>query len=292
MHSTLSTFVRTVSLVGCALAAGCGSSNDNSLDDQDNVRLWATTASAVGVYSNAYGPIAFADGKETYDPTCPTTTDDGTTVTITGGCTDPSDNAWVGTATVVRSADGSRDLTLDGFGKYPASDNPASITGSVNLQSLGAAQYRFVADYVHRGGMTTDITYDGTIDGTYDAPTTWNGSGHVTRSGKLPPTGAIDATTVDEVVDDATCSGQPASGSTTIQRGPQTAVVTYDGATDCDASQNARWSVDGQDRGLIDGITCSLEGGVGQVTGSGAAAALAALALCAAGRRKGRPSVE
>jgi MYXO-CTERM domain-containing protein len=38
-------------------------------------------------------------------------------------------------------------------------------------------------------------------------------------------------------------------------------VITYDGATDCDPDEAARYARDGQDRGTITGITCAAGGG-------------------------------
>src|SRR5215471_5650998 len=74
-------------LAGSMLAlVGCQSS---SLEDAENVRIWATTASAVAVFAEVYDPIAFADGHRTFDdPACPHTSDDGTTATLRGECTD------------------------------------------------------------------------------------------------------------------------------------------------------------------------------------------------------------
>ena len=99
-------------IVAIAVALGstaCGSDGASPMDDEDNVRTWANLGSAVGVYVHAHGPIAFADGEGPFtDPACPVTSDDGTTVTIEGGCTDSEGRAWEGTATIVRSPEGNR----------------------------------------------------------------------------------------------------------------------------------------------------------------------------------------
>jgi MYXO-CTERM domain-containing protein len=81
------------------------------------------------------------------------------------------------------------------------------------------------------------------------------------------------------------CAGQPASGSTTLTSGSDTAVITYDGESDCDDKQNAQLSVNGEDRGLIDGIDCSLRPG-GARGGSSVAGAVLLLALGALGVRR------
>jgi hypothetical protein len=230
------------------------------LDEADHIRTWATTSSAVAIYSHAHSTLGFADGKLTFsDPTCPQTSDDGTIVTISGGCTDASDTEFVGSATVVRSATGDRTLTFDEFGSFNDPSFGATKSGTFVFRRLGPTTHEFDADFVHRGGMTTTFRYSGSIEGDHDIATVWNGSGEVERDGLLAPTGRISATTTDQVVDDAVCSGQPVSGQTEIDDGQKSAVITYDGETDCDEEQAARLHVDGQDRGLITGISCALD---------------------------------
>jgi hypothetical protein len=280
-----------VGVVGSALLA-CSSGGDddaqkNSLDREENVRVWATTASALAIYSNVYDPLAFADGEKTFDdPACPVTSDDGTTAVIAGGCIDSGGRRWAGSATVVRSDDGSRSLTLSDFTNFEDPEWVVSISGAVQLRRIDEGRHEFDANLVHSGGMTTTVDYSGSIAGGYGGPTTWNGSGTVTREGVLPPTGSITANTVDQVVDDARCGGQPVSGQTTIADDEHVAVVTYDGATDCDADQAARWSVDGEDRGLVTGIHCRVAGaGLGASGSMVPAAALLVFAL-GLGRRR------
>ena len=216
--------------------------------NEEDVQVWATSASAVGVYAHAYEAIGVADGQLTFsDPDCPVTMDDGTTFTITGGCTDASDREWTGEATVTREGD-DRTLRLDDFN---------ANVGTVSLRLTAPSEHEFDADLVS-GGVTT-ITYSGTVVGDYGSSTLWNGSGRVERD--FPPTGVVEATTADQVVDDDVCAGQPVSGSTTLHAEGDTAVVTYDGATDCDPDQNARLSVNGKDRGLVSGIMCAMGSG-------------------------------
>lgn len=237
-----------------AFVLGCSSDKEferaTPFRNEEDVQVWATNASAVAVYSNAYEPIAVADGQATFsDPECPVTSDDGTTLTISGGCTDAGGKEWTGEATVTREGD-DRTLEFDDFdGKV----------GTVTLRLTAPSAHEFDVDLVI--GSVTTITYSGTIEGDYDGPTLWNGSGRVEREGYFSPTGVVEATTADQVVDDAVCSGQPVSGSTTLHAHGDTAVVTYDGATDCDPDQNARLSVNGKDRGLVSGISCAMRSG-------------------------------
>src|SRR5215471_5144196 len=230
---------QATTIAGTMLAlVGCQSS---SLDDAENVRIWATTASAVAVFAEVYDPIAFADGHRTFDdPACPHTSDDGTTATVSGECTDCSGATWTGSATVTRTVDGDRHLTLDAFSHFQGADMRSTMTGTALVHSTGATTHDFSVDLEKRGGMTTRFHYRGKVEGDYDAPTIWSGTGRIERDGVLAPTGTIDATTVDERVDNAVCSGQPVSGQTTIVADGDTAVVSYDGATDCDDAHAAR----------------------------------------------------
>ncbi|HEX6765983.1 MAG TPA: hypothetical protein VF103_10910, partial [Polyangiaceae bacterium] len=155
--------------------------------------------------------------------------------------------------------------------------------GTMKLRRLGPSEREFDADLVI-GGVTT-IGYSGHVDGDYDGPTTWNGSGRVERDGFLPPTGVVNATTEDQVVDDDGCSGQPFSGTTTLRARGDTAVVTYDGATDCDDDKNARLSVNGEDRGLVSGINCAFAG-AGRRASSGVVGAFGLAVLCVLRRRR------
>src|SRR5262249_46753156 len=131
----------------------------------------------------------------------------------------------------------------------------------------------------------TKYTYSGTVEGTYDTATVWNGTGTVVRGGLLEPVGTVTATTTDELEDNTVCSGQPSSGQTSIEAGDHTAVITYDGATMCSAMHLAKWSVDGVDKGTVDGVTCAASRGPG-APGLGAGALGLAAVLVA--RRRAR----
>jgi hypothetical protein len=272
--------VQSVRLIACgALVVGCGSDepfrSSPPFDDVEDVKTWALSASAVGVYAHAYEVIAYVDGEVTFpDAACPARSDDGTTLTLTGGCTDGSKRRWEGRATVVRDGD---DLSLT-YSSFEEKD------GTVLLRRTGTTSREFDANLVI--GEVTTIEYSGTVEGSYAGPSTWNGSGRVARKGPIAPTGGVDATTVDELVDDATCSGQPVSGSTTLEARGDTAVITYDGATDCDGEQNARLVVNGKDRGVVAGISCSF--GTKRADGGSALWSVLALAGFALVRWRGR----
>ncbi len=261
----------------------CGSQDDFKptppFQQVADVRVWATAASAVGVYSNVYQVLAVADGHETFDDAqCPVVTDDGTTFTAVGDCTDSAKHDWTGQATVERDGD-DRTLTLDDFN---------GDTGVVTQHWVEAGLHEFQAT-LELGSVTT-IDYSGSVRGDYTGESVWNGSGQVKRHGVLPPNGEVHATTLDEIVADAVCSGQPSSGSTTLESGKDTAVITYDGETDCDDDQNAQLTVNGEDRGLIDGISCCVRAcGATDGSRSGALALGIVLGL-GLFRRRSRPT--
>jgi hypothetical protein len=237
--------------LGALAALSCSAKEDFKpgppFENVEDVKTWATSSSAVSVYSQAYKPIAVADGQEMYeDAACPALSDDDTTLTITGDCVDDVGHDWKGSATVARDGD-DRTLTLSDF---------EGSKGTVTLHLTSAGLHEFEAHLV-LGGVTT-IDYTGSVSGDYGAQTIWNGSGTVQRQGVISPNGSVEASTLDEVVDDSVCSGQPVSGSTTLKSGSDTAVITYDGESDCDSKQNAKLSVNDEDRGLIDGISCAV----------------------------------
>ncbi len=242
------------------LALVLAACNSDELDDVDHVRTWANTASAVAVWSHAHGPIAFADGEGPFrDPMCPTTADDGTTVTIEGGCTDAMGKRYVGSATIRRDGD-DRTLMLDGYGAFDDPDLEATLTGTVTLVRMEdePLAHLFDAELVHEGGLTTTVDYRGRIVGGYEGRVTFSGEGDIERDGLGQPTGEVHATTTDEVLDNDVCNGQAVSGRTSIEMDGHEAIVTYDGATDCDEDEAAQWSYDGEDRGRVDGVVCGI----------------------------------
>jgi len=229
--------------------------------EAEEARTWATSSSAPAVYWQIYEPVAVAQGERTFgDPVCPATSDDGTVFTIRGECTTTDGQRRFGTATITRGAsEGDLSIALDGYG----SDNDLGevrTTGTATIMRREADLHDFTLDLTVVGTSTTRVDYEGTIRGTYDAPTTWNGTGSIERTG-FAPTGRVLATTLDERLDGDVCNGQPLSGSTTLMREGRTDVITYDGATDCDAARAAQWSVNGASRGLLADISCSARPG-------------------------------
>jgi hypothetical protein len=293
-------FSLAVILFTATVVAACGSDADpfsspppskhdpSSLAAPANIRAWANSASAVAVYANIYQPLAVADGTQSFpDPSCPVTEDDGTTLTLSGGCSDQDGAAWLGAASVERSRDGGRTLVFENFGTRPPGKSADTRNGTASLTPTGDDTYAFRLTLVHDADIRTTFDYEGTVLGDYGTRTVWSGSGTVTREGPLPPVGTVSVSTAAEVLDDV--CGQPASGNTTIQNDPdETVVVTYDGAVDCDDAQAASYSLNGAPQGTITGITCALHAGPSHFEHGTVAAALLSGLLLVARRRRGK----
>jgi len=246
---------------GTGQGAGEGGGGDSgevtadSLSIPDNVRIWANSASAVGVYLTVYSLLAIADGEETADASCPVTSDDGTTLTMTGGCTDGRGAEWVGSASVERSGVRDRLVTLDDFGTI-TNDLADVMRGRAERRWVEADSHEFEVNIVHEAGVTVTIDYAGQVRGDYGERSVWSGSGTITREGSEQPIGTVEVTTTDEVLDD-TC-GEPASGNTVIDNGRDSVTITYDGSVDCDAENAASYSLNGVAQGNVTGIVCSV----------------------------------
>lgn len=265
------------------LAAACGGGGD-PFEDGDDVAGWANAASAVGVFTIAHEPLGLANGAYGFpDPACPAADDDGTTLVLTGGCEDSSGRGWEGQVTVLRREDG-WSLTFDGFGD-DRFGGMARVTGTFEIDRVAEDLHSFEADVDRDGGVETRIVYSGTVAGGYEGPTVWNGAGRVSRDGVTIHSGAVDAETVDQVRDDDACPGEGMSGTTTMSSDEHTVVISYDGETDCDQEDAARWSLDGEDQGLVEGVTCAAGGSAG-----GAPALLVLVALLRARRAARAPA--
>ncbi len=266
MQTTRLSLLTTI-LLGCGGGSGGPGDFDESPGTADDLREWAPSASAPSLYFNAGTPLLIA-GLAAEDETCPAIVEDGTTTTYTGGCTDSSGNEWLGSA--VASADG---VDYDGFG----------FTGDVEACPGMRATFRYhgtmdTSAAVSGGGFAIDVTmegegydddcaprtetiaiqYEGTIEDGGDADT-YQGSGVIGSSLR----GYVNVSTEAEVVDMNLCGTEALSGTTTITASGHTAVITYDGATDCDEASTVTWTYDGEDQGELDGVSCSAGGGAG-----------------------------
>ncbi len=263
----------------------------SALDEEQNVRVWANSVSALAVYLLFHEELAVSYDQHTYpDTSCPAVDDDGTTLAISGDCTDAEGKRWVGSVTIERSGDGDRELSYSKFGNSGSADDAITKDGIVSVRRVEDALHEFDVNLVHAGEVTTTVEYEGSVEGGYTGPTVWNGSGTSLREGAVSPVGLVAANTVAQMVDGDVCSGQPASGQTTLSNDEHVVVVTYDGASDCDEAQAARYSVDGRDLGALPGIACTLSGAPGRAGWSWSTFGPFALLLAASVRLSSRRS--
>lgn len=252
-------------------------------------------ASAPNAFLQSYLPILTADISLQFGGTCPTKTESGATTTYTGGCTDEEGQTWSGSATLEQGESGGT-IEYDGFGfasttscggmGYPSStewngrlemggmptpggagtfetDLRVDLTGP-DEDDCSASTYAWAFDYAG----TFEEGPDGDGDSEPDAQI-YDGEGEfgiLIVSGDPSLEGRVSAETVDEIVvttftSDTSftlCQTEALSGTTTIEAGGQTTVITYDGDTDCDEESTVTWSLDGASQGELAGIGCSV----------------------------------
>ena len=264
-----------------------GACQHDPLESSDQIAGWANSASSLAVFTHGYEPLAFADGEISFeDSGCPATSDDGTTVSIVGnGCGDIDGDVFYGSATVVRTNNG-RDLDLDGYGRSRDGGPVGFVTGSFDVTELETDLFAFDVDLVVEGGVDSEIQYSGTVRGSYDGPTLWNGEGAVRREGGAIHDGLVEAVTVDQLRDNEICPGEGISGTTTLVSDEHVIEIRYDGATDCDEQESARWSRDGVDKGLVGGVVCAIGHPGGRAPRGPALALLGLVALALVARRR------
>ncbi len=208
---------------------------------------------------------------------CPVVTSTNTGAVTQGDCTAEDGTVWYGTATTSGFK-----TTYEGFGVSTATEcadggtNTAIYDGVVTMIPTQSGGIQFEADLlVHSYGVEDDCTlfdrelgvaytgnseYSGEDEDTDGQPDnqTFNGSGLFGMS----DAGQVHGTTDNELINSIVCDFEAASGSTTLTAGGQTAVITYDGATDCSEEATVTWTLDGVDQGELSGVSCSTSGGL------------------------------
>jgi hypothetical protein len=254
-----------------------------SLASETDVQEWAERSSAPLIYATTnvgatlVTVVAGSDGE---DPNCPVQKKDGNTTRLTGGCTDKNGVEWLGSMERVSEGEDTRNarFTYDGFGyqkpfscEGQAGKNKAifhgtiSVTGTPSKKEFTIDLRQEAAGQQNEGSCDTANAsaaweYKGTIDGA-DSPLgegkqTWSGSGRIGYETR----GLVEVETKAEVVDGSVCDSEAASGSTTIKSNGHTAVIEYDGATDCEEASTVKWSLDGKASGELEGVSCSATG--------------------------------
>ncbi|MCY1078975.1 hypothetical protein [Archangium lansingense] len=250
-----------------------------ALASETDVKLWASRASAPNIYASANVAVTLISSGQ--DPNCPVIAEDGNTTRVTGGCTDTKGVEWFGSMELVSEGEdsGNTRITYDGFGYQKAVtgceasggkaqlifEGTSKVTGSKSKRDF-EVDIRLDVSGQSEGSCTTISAtsaweYKGTVDGADtgfgDGKQTWNGSGRIGDS----QSGVIEVETKAEVVDGSVCDSEAASGSTTVKSGGHTAVIQYDGATDCEDSSTVQWSLDGKASGELEGVRCSAVSG-------------------------------
>jgi MYXO-CTERM domain-containing protein len=209
--------------------------------------------------------------------TCPIRTESGGTVVLEGGCTDDQGREWFGRAVTPSNAlpgvPTNGTITYEGFGSDQGSDcadrpdarSRTLADGTVTFTQT-AASLRYDIDVVLTvSGVQDDCTeterqvallYSGSMTQDGNAQI-WEGSGSVGND----LAGRFDVRTDGERLDDDACNTEALSGTTTVTAGSDVAVITYDGATDCDPMSTATWTLNGVDQGTVTGVRCSASPG-------------------------------
>ncbi|HYO74044.1 MAG TPA: hypothetical protein VEU33_49040 [Archangium sp.] len=278
--------------VGCGgpAAEALNKYKSASLASETDVREWAERSSAPNIYATASVAVTLVTltaGSAGEDPNCPVKAEDGKTLRLTGGCTDKNGVEWLGSMERVTEEEGesanvrNARYTYDNFGyqkPYTCEGKTghdkvvfhgtSSVTGGksrkefaidIRLESSG------LRDEASGSCDTTNSSgaweYKGTVDGADatlgEGKQTWNGSGRIGYEER----GVVEVATKDEVVDGSVCDEEASSGSTTIKSSGHTAVIQYDGATDCEETSTVQWSLDGKASGELEGVSCSAASG-------------------------------
>ena len=280
-------------------------------------------ASAPNAFMQSYLPVLTADISLQFGGSCPVKAESGDTTTYTGGCTDEEGQTWSGSATVVEGGSGST-IEYDGFGfasttscggmGYPTSTEwngriemggtpspggAGSFETDVRVDLTGpdeddctASTFAWAFDYAG----TFEAGPDGDGDSEPDAQI-YDGEGEfgiLVVTGDPSIEGRVSAETVDEIVvttftSDTSftlCQSEALSGTTTIEAGDHTTVLTYDGDTDCDAEPTITWTLDGASQGELAGVGCSIHAARARSSGGLAFALLGGVALLVLRRAK------
>jgi hypothetical protein len=228
------------------------------------------------------------------DPSCPRVTWERDTVTVEGGCTDAAGREWSGRATrtgtvesrtfalvlddvQVSSAstcddDGSATLAVDRLdGRGRAADDGDGLVsfelderldhtvlepGTCGTAGTSTTVKRFAGDFAESGGLRPaagggDADEDGHAEA---ARVVWNGRGALGDG----VDGVTDVESIDVVWERGVCSTEPLSGETVLRAAGHRAVLSHDGATDCDPTQTVTWTYDGRDMGEAEVPACAV----------------------------------
>jgi hypothetical protein len=262
-------------------AAAGGAGGGGLLDDYPPALL---TAASVKPLTAASAALAFTHGAlvrlgpqpDPLAPGCPSVTTLGDETVYSGdGCTLADGSTLHGKAVITVIATDVRSVAYDQYGVAKQCPDPGNIevsrtTGTMTYTRAAPGAGSFVLAIelgrANCAGERSRLAYDyqGSVAGTETAAweidpnalMIFNGSGRV----GLSTVGAADAVTVRQIVDRPSCGPEVTSGTTTLSSLGDTAVITYDGANDCDETSTVRWTLNGADQGELAGVGCALAG--------------------------------
>ena len=273
------------------LGTGCAPDAGRALDVMEPAELsdplgtsfFATFAGARDVSGLLFADfIEIAAGDDKYDG-CPRILRDGNSTRIETGCEASDGLEWTGTVDIDLDEDGAGVIEVRNFGTRNESECDGSTLnayfrrdGEVVLTRTAddTIEYDVKMTYTLRDWFTdwhdevpdddplpcdrtTDVfavEYVGTIvSGVTEAH---SGAGRI----GFTPFGVVDASTVDQIFDAAVCTDEHVSGVTIFISGADEAVITYDGATDCDSEDTVAWSLNGVDQGELERWGCTISG--------------------------------
>jgi hypothetical protein len=259
-------------IMALLLAIGCAGSGDDPGPQPADLSDPATVVRLVNLGST---PNLFARSIEAFpDPTDTCLDVSGGfdedalgTLAVTGGCTDANGRRWEGEAEATRNADGSATYTYaslswsqelgcasGGVGRVTSTTN-----GELELRANGDLTARMTFEWIDESGdgcTPSDpghsLFYEGHVDGDpfEGGATTWTGAGWV----RANPLDRVEVATDAERLNPENCSSEALSGTTSLRDAGVRAVVTYDGATDCDPNGTVTWTLDGADQGTLTGV--------------------------------------
>jgi hypothetical protein len=264
----------TKALFVSIVLAGCGGGGGSPIDDfgesegtAEEMQFWADGASAAALFYQAYTPM-FVAGFAGMEATCPVIVEGPNGTTYDGGCTDDDGNEWFGHAEATGMEGATTgNVVYESFGftgdsdDCPGERSTTTWDGSMEMTVSGQTIDFTIGMEVTGEGVDDDcqplddaiaISYQGTMVQQGEDANVFSGSGEVGSRSR----GAVDAETDAEVVDSNICDSEALSGTTTIRASGHTAVITYDGQTDCEETSTVTWTYDGADQGELEGVSC------------------------------------
>lgn len=265
--------------------------SEANISNTDRIADWAS-ASAPNAFLNVYLPVLLiqshianyqAEGN-TGLPACPALTGfdqsgqpTGAEWSAEGGCVDHMGTEWTGsyvltmqdpyTAEMVADGFGQRTPSMECSGKVDSYELKQYITmssqpdGSMSLDILVAnvsetAMASAGCELVESGlGFDVELSRQvEQIDGSEKS--TYSHEGEALFQ-EYTHQGYLNVETENEVVHDAVCSTEALSGTTTVSNSTDTAVITYDGETDCKEEGTVTWSLNGAQQGEVSGVSCA-----------------------------------